>query len=85
MNYQVIWQAIAEDELASIWLAAAGRNAVSEAAVWFDSRLSRQPLTFGESRDSSLHRVAYRGFIGIEFEIIEDDKRVIVQGFFSLE
>lgn len=83
MKYQVIWQPVAEDELAAIWLAAADRNAVSEAAVWFDSRLSRQPMTLGESRDASVHRIAYRGSIGIEFEIVEDEKRVVVQGVFS--
>jgi hypothetical protein len=55
MKYQVIWQNIAEEELASIWLASADRNAVSAAAAWFDSRLSRLPLTLGESRDSSVH------------------------------
>jgi hypothetical protein len=85
MKYQVIWQTIAEEELASIWLASADRNAVSTAAAWFDSRLSRLPLNLGESRDSSVHRIACRPPLGIEFEIIEDDKRVIVQGVFSLK
>ena len=84
MKYQVIWQLIAEDELAAIWLAAADRQAVTAVAAWFDSQLSRVPLLLGESRDSSVHRVAYRAPIGNEFEVIEDDKRVIVQGVFDL-
>jgi hypothetical protein len=85
MKYEVIWQPVAEDELAAIWLAAGDRDAVAEAALWFDSRLSRQPLTLGESRDASVHRIAYHGSLGIEFEVVEDDKRVIVQGVFSLK
>ncbi len=85
MKYQVIWQNIAEEELAAIWLASPDRNTVSSAAAWFDSRLSRLPLSLGESRDSSVHRIAYHPPIGIEFEVIEDDKRVIVQGVFSVK
>ena len=84
MNYDVVWGPRAERMLANVWLDAMDRNAVA-AAAWLDSRLSRKPLTLGESRDSSVHRVAYRGSIGIEFEVVEDDKRVIVQGVFSLE
>ena len=83
MKYQVIWLPIAEAELATVWLASSSRKAVTTAAAWLDARLSRSPLTLGESRDSSVHRVAFRPPIGIEFEVIEDDKRVIVQGVFD--
>jgi hypothetical protein len=33
---------------------------------------------------SSVHRIAVRDTIGIEFEVIEDDKRVIVHGVFAI-
>jgi hypothetical protein len=85
MKYQVIWQSVAEEELAGVWLAAADRDAVAAAAEWLDARLARSPLTLGESRDSSVHRIAIQEPIGIEFEVVEDDKRVIVQGVFGLD
>jgi hypothetical protein len=50
----------------------------------FDYVLAFDPLKFGESRDSSLVRVAYSPPLGIEFSVIEDDKRVVVQGVFAV-
>jgi hypothetical protein len=47
------------------------------------SRRAR-PLDFGEPWASSVHRIAARDPIGIEFEVIEDDKRVIVHGVFAV-
>jgi len=32
----------------------------------------------GESRESSVRRVAFDALLGIEFEVIEDDKKVRV-------
>ena len=83
MKYQVVWQPAAERELATIWIASTNRKAVTSAAAWLDFHLSDFPLTLGESRDSSVHRIAFRAPLGIEFEIIEDDKRVVVQGVFT--
>jgi plasmid stabilization system protein ParE len=82
MRYEVLWGPIAIQQLAAIWLAAADRNAVTAAADWLDRWLARIPLQLGEPRTSSVHRVAYRDPIGVEYEVIEDDKRVIVQGVF---
>jgi hypothetical protein len=82
MKYEVVWQTVAENELAAIWLAAPDRDAVTDAAEWLDGRLARSPLTMGESRSSSVYRITFRPPIGLEFEVIEDDKRVIVQGVF---
>lgn len=39
------------------------------------------PLRVGDSRASSVHRLVARGRIMIEYEVIEDDKRVLVHGF----
>jgi hypothetical protein len=83
MKYQVQWDARAERELAALWLAAADRQAVTRAATWFDDQLARSPLELGESRASSVHRTAFHAPLGIEFEVIEDDKRVIVQAVFG--
>jgi len=79
-DYQVDWGPIAENMLATAWLAFPDRNAVTRAAAWLDRQLATSPLTTGRRRSSSVHRAAYRTPLGIEFEVIEDDKRVIVQG-----
>jgi hypothetical protein len=83
MKYQILWDSTAEDELTAIWLAAADRTAVTRASAWLDLRLAIHPLELGESRASSVQRVAFHPPLGIEFEVIEDDKRVIVQGEFA--
>lgn len=58
MNYEVIWDSAAEQELAAAWLAAIDRNALTAAAAWLDERLAESPLTLGRPRTSSVHRTA---------------------------
>lgn len=82
--YTVIWQTVAENELAELWLAASDRRAITLAASTIDTTLSVRPLRLGESRASSVQRIVYQAPLGIEFEVVEDDKRVIVQGVFSI-
>jgi plasmid stabilization system protein ParE len=84
MNYEVIWDPTAEQELAAAWLSAIDRNALTAAAAWLDERLAESPLALGRPRSSSVHRTAYRSPLGIEFEVIEDDKRVIVRAVFAV-
>lgn len=85
MKYEVIWYRKAEQELAALWLSADDRNAISRTAAELDRSLARAPLELGESRASSVQRVAFVPPLGIEFEVIEDDNRVIVQGVFAAE
>lgn len=82
--YDVEWGPQAENMLAAIWMIATDRDAVNDAAAEIDRRLARDPLQFGESRTSSVHRVGYVLPLGVEYEVIEDDKRVIVQGVFAV-
>lgn len=82
-RYQLAWAAAAEQQLATAWVGAADRSAVAAAAHWLEHRLARVPLQLGQPRASSVQRVAYRAPLGIEFEVIEDDKRVIVLGVFT--
>ena len=84
MRYEVIWQRAAENDLAGIWTAANDREAVTQAAAEIDARLAYEPLRLGESRTSSVHRIVSNPPIVVEFEVIEDDKRVIVQGVFAV-
>ena len=83
MMYQVTWGIAVEHQLAAIWIASTDRGAVTAASAWLEYHLSRTPLGLGEPRTSSVHRVAYRAPLGVEFQVIEDDKRVIVQGVFA--
>jgi hypothetical protein len=85
MKYDVRWGPRAEQMLAAVWVAAADRQAVTHAATWFDDQLTRSPLQLGESRASFVHRLAFYPPLGIEFEVIEDDKRVVVQAVFATD
>jgi plasmid stabilization system protein ParE len=78
MKYQVAWVQTAEQHLAATWLAAADRNAVTRAAYRLDKLLEVNPLSLGESRQSSVSRIAFEPPLAIEFEVIEDDKKVRV-------
>jgi hypothetical protein len=82
MSSAAVWAPTAERRLAAVWTAA-DRGAVTAASAWLDTRLASNPLRFGKPIDSSVHRVAVRDPIGVEFEVIEDDKRVIVHGVFG--
>ncbi len=84
MRYEVVWGPRAEGMLASAWLAATDRNAVTHATASLTAHLAYDPLRLGESRTSSVHRIAYYPPLGVEFEVVEDDKRVIVQGVFTV-
>jgi hypothetical protein len=84
MSYRVDWTLAAENDLAALWNAADDRHAVTSACEWLDEHLERDPLRFGEFWASSVHRIAVCDPIGVEFEVIEDDKRVIVHGVFSV-
>ena len=59
MKYRVIWDEIAEQELANIWLGAHDRDSVTRAAEWLDRCLAGSPLGVGESRASSVRRIAF--------------------------
>lgn len=84
MRYEVLWPKKALGQLATIWATSPDRPGVTASMAKFDSVLTFDPLKFGESRDSSLVRVAYSPPLGIEFSVIEDDKRVVVQGVFAV-
>ena len=84
MKYSVAWQPAALDELTSVWLAAVDRAAVTAASDWFDRELARDPFNVGESRASPLTFVAFRPPLGIEYEVVPDDRLVLVEAAFSL-
>lgn len=83
MKYAVTWKDKAEQELAAIWTASGDQDAVTRAADVLDRVLGHAPLRVGESRTSSVHRIAYFPPLGVEYEVIVDDLRVIVQAVFA--
>ena len=78
MNYTVIWEPRAENDLTNAWLAATDQLAVTNAAHRLDLALERHPLVIGLPRNSSVNRTAVDLPLGIDYEIIEDDKIVRV-------
>jgi plasmid stabilization system protein ParE len=77
MKYKVDWLPAAEQELADIWLQAADRNAVSQAAHAIDQVLEIDPDHAGESRPEG-RRIFFGPPLGVLFRVIEDDKLVQV-------
>ncbi len=83
MNYTVIWSPSAEDQLILVWLAATDRTAVTLVAHRLESALVDQPF-IGRPRNASVNRTATDSPLGIDFEIIEDDKKVRIIRVWSL-
>jgi hypothetical protein len=84
MNYTVIWEPHAENDLTRAWLAAADQLAVTQAAHRLDLALARHPFAIGRPRNSSVNRTAVDLPLGDDYEIIEDDKTVRVVRVWSL-
>ena len=86
MSYAVFWVPSAEQDLAAAWLGSADRNAVTRAAFRLEQHLLIDPLHSGvASRQLSVQRVAYEAPVGIEFEVVEDDKKVRVLTVWLME
>ena len=85
MTYSVSWTPTALNALAEIWNDSTDRNAVTAASHWLEESIGRQPIGFGEARNSSVVRIAFHPPLGIEFEIIEDDKRVRVLRVWTIQ
>ena len=77
MSYEVVWKEDAEEELASIWNAAADRDAVTTATDEIDRRLKRNAASLGESREEGF-RVFVLEPIGVEFQVFDSPPRALV-------
>jgi hypothetical protein len=84
MNYAIDWTADALDELAAVWNAATDQLAVTNAAHRLELALGRHPFFVGLPRNSSVNRTAVDLPLGIDYEIIEDDKTVRVVRVWSV-
>jgi hypothetical protein len=84
MNYAIDWTEDALDELAAVWIAASDQLAVTQAAHRLEQAPSRHPLAVGIARGSSVNRTVTDLPLGIDYESIEDDKKVRVLRVWSL-
>ena len=84
MNYTVTWTPAAEQALAAIWLTASDRTAIAESSHRLDQDLANDPFGRGVPRNASVNRTATDFPLGIDYEIIEDDRKVRVLRVWSL-
>ena len=77
MKYAVEWSPPTEDELITLWTAASDQSLVTAVVQRLEQRLRINPYV-GQVRQSSVNRVVVSSPIGIWFDIIEDDKKVLV-------
>ena len=81
-RHKVVWIPAAENDLATLWLNSQHRKEVNQAAASLEKQITDDPLHTGESRQSTLQRIVMEPPIGIVFEVIPDDYRVIVLSVF---
>ena len=75
--YRVVWRKNAREQLADCWLAAADRDAVTRASHAPEQRLTHDPRDAGEDRPGG-SRVAFESPLDARYEIVEDDRKVII-------
>ena len=74
MTYSVHWTQFALKQLAAAWLVTADRNALTAASLRLQQSLAFDPFGQGIARNASTNRTAIDLPLGVDFEIIEDDK-----------
>lgn len=77
MNYTVIWLNAALAELATAWMNATDRSAVTAASHRIDTRLADDPVNEGESRTGN-RRITFEAPLRVLFRVFEADRKVEV-------
>ena len=77
MKFTVIWKPAAETQLATIWLEASDREAISSACQSIEAALGQTPELTGESRPLDC-RVAFVAPLVVMFRVSVDDRLVEV-------
>jgi hypothetical protein len=70
--------------LIALWTASADQALVTLVVHQIEMRLRLNPLRTGESRDSSVSRLVLASPVGLWFEVIEDDQKVLVISVWSI-
>jgi len=84
MRYTLVWTPTAEDDLATIWMDAPDRNAVTGAARKVDESLRIDPGDQGESRTGDLRIVFFPPLV-VEFRVSDDDRTVYVLALWTMK
>jgi plasmid stabilization system protein ParE len=77
MIFTVVWTPEAEQHLATIWLAAADRNAVNRASNAIDLALAVDPNAVGFLVFDTVREYTHAP-LAVEFEVINADCRAVV-------
>ena len=84
MKYTVLWAPTAEQDLAAIWMEAEDRGTVASAANTIDALLAADAHLRGESRSGSL-RIMFVPPLGVDFEVLQEDRTVFVVAVWSIK
>lgn len=84
MKYTVEWIPPTEDELMALWAASPDQALVTSVIHRLEQLLALDPYRVGESRQSSVSRVVLSSPIGMSFDIIEDDQKVLALSVWSI-
>lgn len=77
MKWTVTYRPSARDELATLWMDAVDRNAVTTAAETIETQLQTDPLNAGESRGGK-RRLVIEPPIAIDFQAEAEDMLVTI-------
>jgi len=77
MTFTVVWKPTAERLLTEMWLDAADRQSIANAADAIDALLRSNPLSVGESRGGS-SRLLYVAPLAAYYDVFPDDMLVAV-------
>ena len=77
MKYTVLWLPDAEQRLASIWIEANQREAITKAANEIDELLKHNPYEHSESREKG-RRIIFSSPLGAVIRVNEEDNTVTV-------
>lgn len=84
MQYRVLWTPEAEEKLERLLKIASDPSGVAAAAREIDQHLTAAPNEFGESRYDAM-RVGYVFPLGVQFEVMEDVRTVIVHDVWRID
>jgi len=79
VNYTVEWAELAVDELAAAWLSATDQAGATRVLHILEQALGSTPFSVGRPFGSSVRRFVLAPPVRLAFDIVEDDKKVIVQ------
>jgi hypothetical protein len=77
MNYTVTWETDVLSVLATIWLQATDRQAVTRAQAAIDRQLTRDPLSYSTPVSEGLYAIEDPP-LRVQFEVLEEDRLVTI-------